>query len=120
MGMQKIGMAYIKLDGQLLETMPGAKLDLGGVERATVMGSNKVLGFSSTPKEAVLECEIAVGPDTDLIAIGRSKDVTIMFTADTGQTWQIRNAWCAESPKVSDGEGGKAPLKFAGPPADLM
>jgi hypothetical protein len=120
MSMQKVGMAYIKLDGQLLETMPGAKLDLGGVERTPVVGSNKVLGFASAPKESTLECEIAVGADTDLIAIGRNKDATITFTADTGQTWVVRNAWCVETPKLSDGEGGKAPLKFAGPPADLM
>lgn len=118
--MQKIGMAYIKVNGALLETLPGAKLDLGGVERTTVKGSNKVLGFSEAPKESLLECEIAVGPETDLIALGNARDVTITFEPDAGRPYVIRHAWCLESPKLQDTEGGKAPFKFAGPPADEM
>ena len=120
MGQMKIGMAYIKVDGQLLESLPGAKLDLGGVERATVKGSNKVLGFSESPKESMLECEIAVGAETDLIRLGRTRDATITFVPDVGRPYVIRNAWCVETPKLQDSEGGKAPLKFAGPPADEM
>jgi hypothetical protein len=120
MAMQKVGMAYIKVDGQLLESLPGAKLTLGGVKRTTVLGSNRVLGFSEQPAESMVECEIAVGPNTDLIALGESRDVTITFEPDVGRPYVIRNAWCLDPPSLSDSEGGKAPFKFAGPPADQM
>ena len=116
----KLGKAYIKMDGALLETLPGAKLDLGGVTREPVIGNNKVLGYAEKPKESMLECEIAVGRATDLEQFRQATDVTVTFEADTGQVWSIRNAWLVDPPQVSDSEGGKVPLKFAGPPADQV
>lgn len=118
--MKKLGRAFIKMDGALLETMPGAKLDLGGFTREPVEGSNQVLGYAEKPKAAMLECEIAVGKMTNLEDFRQATDVTITFEADTGQVWVVRNAWLTEPPAVTDGEGGKVPLKFAGLPADQV
>jgi hypothetical protein len=116
--MQKLGKAYIKVDGALLETMPGAKLDLGGVLREPVMGNNNVLGYAEKPKESRLECEIAVASGTNLEKLRLATSATITFEADTGQLWSISNAWLTEPPVITDGEGGRVPLKFAGPPAN--
>lgn len=114
---QRLGKAFIRVDGALLESMPGAKIDLGGEVREPVVGSNAVLGYASKFKEATLECEISLGPNTNLDALRAIADSTITFECDTGQTWLIRNAWLAEPPVLSEGEGGKVPLKFVGPPA---
>lgn len=120
MSMKRLGKAYIKIDGDLLETNSGAKIDLGGTVRTSVVGNNSVHGFSESIKESSLECEISVGPETSLDALRNIEDATITFEADTGQTWIIRNAWLTEPPAVGDGEGGKVALKFAGPPAEEM
>lgn len=120
MSMQRLGRAYIKVDGRLLETNKGAKIDLGGVERQPVVGNNTVHGYSEQPKPSTLECEISVGPNTSVADMAKITDATITFEADTGQTWVIRNAWLTEPPVVNDAEGGKVALKFAGPPAEEM
>lgn len=117
---QRLGIAYIKIDGALLESMPGASIDLGGVMRTPVIGGNAVLGHSETPKEAVVECQIAVGRGTSLAQLQKITAATITFEADTGQTWIVREAVLAEPPKATAGDGGQVPLKFFGPPAEEM
>lgn len=120
MSMQRLGKAFIKADGSLLESMPDAKIDIGGVERPTINGANAVLGYAEKVKEATVECEIAVGPDTSLATIAGWNNVTVTFECDTGQVYIVRNAWLVEPPVATAGEGGKVPLKFAGPPAEEM
>jgi len=115
--MQRLGKAYIKVDGDLLETMPGAKIDIGGVVRNPVVGSHGLLGYAEQAKEATVECEISIGPNTSLAKLAAIKDTTVMFECDTGQVFVIRNAFLVEPPVVTEGEGGKVPLKFAGPEA---
>lgn len=116
----RLGKAYIKADGDLLETLPGAKIDIGGVTRTVVKGNNKILGYSEQPKEATVECEIAIGPQTSLARLQAMSNVSITFEGDTGQTWTVKNAFLTEPPVATDGEGGKVPLKFAGMPAEEM
>jgi hypothetical protein len=67
-----------------------------------------------------LDCTISVGADTDLARFGKIADATVTFEADTGQTWIIRNAWVTDTLEITDGDGGKVGLKFAGPPAEEM
>lgn len=118
MSMQRLGKAFVKSNGSLFESLPGAKIDIGGVTRNPVVGSNSVHGYAEQVKEATVECEISFGPDTRLVEIAAMSDVTINFECDTGQVYVVRNAWLVEPPVLTEGEGGKVPLKFAGPPAD--
>lgn len=117
---KKLGKAWLKVDGGALETLPGASIDIGGDERTTVVGSNAVLGFTEKPKQSIVECEVAVGTGTSLAAYRSMTDVTITFEADTGQTWVVRNAWQTNTPKATEGDGGKVALKFEGPAAEEM
>lgn len=114
---QRLGRAFIKWDGKLLETLPGAKIDIGGVDRDTVTGSNAVLGYSEKTKPATLECEISLGTQTRLADFAAITNATITFECDTGQHYVMRNAWLTESPNATEGDGGKVPLKFASTPA---
>ena len=52
--------AYIKVDGALLRTLPGPKIDLGGFERSAVVGDSTVHGFTRKVKQSMLECEITL------------------------------------------------------------
>lgn len=117
---QRHSMAYIKVDGAMLPTMPGAKLDLGGVVRASVIGDNAILGFSETKKPSMLECEISLGAGMSLAALQGITDATITYEADTGQTYVVRSAFVTETLNVTAGEGGKVALKFEGQPAEEM
>ena len=112
--------AFIKTDGELLQTLDGAKLDLGGVERAAVVGANSIHGFSETIKPAVLTCEISLGKGRSLAALQAISAATVTYEADTGQTWVIRNAFVTKTINVTAGEGGKVALEFSGDPAEEM
>lgn len=117
---QRFGKAFIKLGSDLLESMPGAKLDLGGVTRSPVNGSNKHLGFSEAVKEGMLECEISVGKDTKIEELAKTTNATVIFECDTGQKYMVREAFLTEPPVMTEGDGGKTSLKFAGHPAERI
>lgn len=113
-------MAYIKTDGAMLNTMPGAKLDIGGKTRTPVIGGNSVLGYSEVIKPSTLECEISLSQGTSLAAIAKITGATVTYEADTGQTYVIRNAFVTETLSVTAGDGGKVAVKFSGDPAEEM
>jgi len=117
---KKLGKAIIKVDGKVLESLPGAKLDIGGDERTTVVGASSVQGFYETPKPSKLECEISVGSATRLADMRSWDNVTIGFETDTGQLYVIQGAWLTNTPEMTASEGGKVPLTFEGPPAEEM
>ena len=117
---QRLGIAYIKVDGLLLESAPGATLDIGGVTRSPVLASGAVVGYSEAPVPAVVECEISVGPGTSLVQLGKTKNATITFECDTGQTYVVREAWLVNPPKATAADGGKVPLVFNGPAAEEL
>lgn len=116
MGSQVIGIATIKLNGKLLRTMPGAKHDPGGVTRNPVVGARVGdVAFSEEPKPSMTECELMHDSDFDLEEFRNARDVTILFEADTGQTYIQKNAFCVDPPQIAAGAG--VPLKFAGAPS---
>ncbi len=117
---KKLGKAVIKVDGKIQESLPGAKLDIGGDERGTVIGANSVQGFYVTPKPSKLECEVTVGAETSLAEMRDWDNVTISFECDTGQLYVIQGAWLTNTPEMTASEGGKVPLTFEGPPAEEM
>lgn len=114
-----MGKAQIKVNSQLLESHPGASLDIGGPVRTTVVGANSIHGFTEALQPSKLECEISVKSGTSLAAIRGWDDVTVTFEADTGQTYVISNGWSTNPPTVTDNDG-KAKLVIEGPPAEEM
>ena len=114
MASKYLGRAFIRVNGVTVPSMPGtAKFMPGGEERTPVLGDFGYLGYTSKPMQGEIECEIAVGPDTDLDTINKTTDATITFEGDTGQVWIMRNAVLATPAAVQSGEG-KASLKFFG------
>lgn len=112
--------AYIKVDGLLLATMPGAKIDIGGKARASVVGASEIHGYGETIKPSTLECEISLGQGMSLEGLRNITAATVTYEADTGQTWVIRDAFVSETLNITAGDGGKVALKFEGQPAEEM
>ena len=107
-----LGRAYIKHDGNLLQTKEGASLNVGGVNREPVVG-NQVHGYVEKVVAPTVECAITVNASTSLTALAKIDDATITFECDTGQTYVLRNAWLTEPPNMTAGEsGGDVKLKF--------
>ena len=113
-----LGSADIVVDGDVLQTLPGATLDIGGAVRTARNGTRSVHGFSETIKEATVECEITLPEGYSVKRLHDVTGATISFQCDSGQSYVIREAWCSEPPKINDGDDAKVTAMFAGPPAE--
>lgn len=102
---QRTGKVYIKINGNLYESMPGAKLtDPMGIERPEVVGTD-VFGFTETAKVPTISCEFAHGSGLSLQAVAACVNETITFECDSGPTFILRNAWYASGMELTGGEG---------------
>lgn len=110
------GIARIKMDGELLESLPGAELDLGGVEREMKTG-HRVYGYTEKVMPSVLTCSIVWKNETPIEDIRKLTDGLILFESDNGITYKVSNAVCTKTVKVKD-ESGEVALEFGGDPAE--
>ena len=112
---QITGIVRVKVDGALLRSKEGAKLNIGGKEREAQTG-HAVYGYSEMVVPSSVECTIVHDADTDLIELGNITGATLEFETDTGKTYIIKNAFVTKPPELSGGSG-ETPLEFNGEPA---
>lgn len=109
--MQLIGKATIKVGSNTLQTMPGAKLNLGGVSREPVLGATKMLGYSEKVTEASIDCTVSLGKGQSLKSLDFAS-ATVTFIADTGQVWSLADAFLASPLEITAQDGGSVSLKI--------
>ncbi|MEW6612706.1 MAG: phage tail tube protein [Pseudomonadota bacterium] len=107
------GRAFIRVNGQTLISMPGAKLNPGGFERKPVVADVGFVGYTETPVHGEVECDIAVASDTDLIGMMNATMATVTFETGDGRVYLLRDAALAAPPAYESGDS-KASLKFIG------
>lgn len=109
---QLMGRAKIRANGLELMTLDGATFTPSGVTRTTVKGYS-VYGYQEAVQEAHLECKLQQAPGgTSVDDVNAMNNVTITFTADTGESWTIANAWCDGGCTL--GDKGEIDAKFTG------
>ncbi|MEX2450909.1 MAG: phage tail tube protein [Rhodospirillales bacterium] len=114
---KRLGKAVIKVNGQVLESMPGATLNVGGTTRGERVTHDKV-HFSESLAHGELSMEVLYAATTDLAALGKMDDVTMTFECDTGQSFIGNHWWLAQPPELSDGPDSRVSLVFRGNPAE--
>ena len=117
--MKKLGKSTLKVNGQMLQSYPGATCDIGGVVRTERVG-HEVHGFSEQDRAGSIECEIDLGADTSLTDLQAIDDATVIFETDVGITYVGNHWWCAGEISFTDGGDSKVKLKFVGPPMQEM
>ncbi|NKB37857.1 MAG: hypothetical protein GKR93_11925 [Gammaproteobacteria bacterium] len=108
------GRAFIKLEGKILPTANGAKLNYGNNERAPVVGDQGVRGFSEKPTAPMIEATIQHAKDVSLDALSKVTDTNITFEADSGATFILSNAWLSNALELTANENGDLPVTFHG------
>ncbi|MGT2507911.1 phage tail tube protein [Cupriavidus basilensis] len=94
MSKQVMGRAYITVAAQRLASVPGtAKLNTGGVERTAQLSDAGGVYYTEKPVAAELECDILITQDTDILALNRTTDAVVLFQADSGQSYMVRNGF---------------------------
>lgn len=114
--MSKIaGIARIKANGELLESLPGAELDIGGFERELKSG-HAVYGHVEKVMPSSVTCTIVWKFETPVEKLRDMVDGVILYEADNGVTYKISNAVLTKTIKLKD-ESGEVTLEFGGDPA---
>lgn len=112
------GIARIKVNADLLESLPGAELDLGGFKRTAVLGHSNY-----GPREELMPSELTFKivwrNSTQVETLRNAVDALVTFESDNGQTYQIANAFTAETIKVGDKDNDVS-VKMQGDPAVLL
>jgi hypothetical protein len=111
-----LGRVKITVQGEVLDSRPGASIDIGGTTRADVVGDQS-MGFTETPKPSRIECELMLKAGVSLEALRNLKDTTAVFECDTGQRYIVKDAFTVETLRITGGEGGRVPLVLSGQPA---
>lgn len=106
------GIARITVDGELLESLPEAKLMLGGKGREGKTG-HKFYGHTEKIVLASVECKIVHHVGTPVQKLRDSIDMVILFECDSGVTYKVGNAYLKDPPDLSDGSG-EMTLNFEG------
>lgn len=103
--MSVTGRVFIKVNGTLQRSKPGAKFHLGGLSREVVEGDDGVHGFKESTKAPMMEFTLSHMSDTDLAEINDWTDVTATYEADSGKRYVMRNAWRDGDPvEIENGE----------------
>lgn len=107
--MQLTGRVHIRVDGELLATQEGSKLNNPtGTEREAVVG-NKVHGYIEKTVVPGVECTLSHSRALSVTRIGAITDATLTFECDTGVVYILSHAWTAS---VASLEGSKLAVKF--------
>lgn len=112
-----MGKATVYVDGAHLEMERGAKLNPGGVSRQFERHLGKTYSREEEQPPSV-EGNVLITKDVDVIALNFD-NVTVIFEADTGQKYVIRNA-SSENPVEADASQGKGAIKLVGDSCDKM
>lgn len=116
---QVTGSVTIQSDGLSLRTKEGATLIYGGKERTPQYASGRLIGYSEAPIGATVSATLAHTSDTDLAAIARGTNVTLVFQCDSGPQYVVREAFLTSPPELT-ADGGDVAVEWTGQPAELV
>ncbi len=105
------GKVVIRVDGSVIPTENQAKLNVGGDKRNPEVHGG-ITYHSDEEQAPMLECTVLQTKKFSAIALTKIENATVLFEADTGQKYIMRQAFTTEP--VEFGGNGKAPLKMSG------
>lgn len=110
----------IKVNGKTVESMPGAQITFGGMEREPLTINGQAgRHYIEKPAAGRVSFKIAHGADTDIDEVREWTDVTLVAVCDSGITYQMAGAYTTNAIALSDGDGGLA-VEMAGPPFEVV
>jgi hypothetical protein len=98
------GRVFVTVGGKRLASKEGAKLMMGGFEREPVIADTGVIGYSEKIAAPGVECTIAHTADTSLEELRNITNASLSFDTDTGKSFVLSGAWCANALELEKGE----------------
>lgn len=101
---KKAGTIFFNVDGKRQWAKGSFTYNLGGEQRTTITGADRVHGYSSTPRAAFIEGMVTDSSETDLAWITMLDGVTATLELANGKTIIMPDAWYAGSGDVTTEE----------------
>lgn len=103
MSNRKGGIINLKINGEIYLAKGNFTHNLGSPKRDTIIGADKVHGYTEKVQAPFIEGEITDTYDTDLRVFTTFDNATVTLEEANGKTFVLRNAWyCAEGNKQSE------------------
>lgn len=103
--MKLTGNATIRVDGEELLTDGKGTFNPGGMERDPKVGANQVNGYTEQYVAPELTVVVHHGEDTDIVRLSNITNATVIFRADTGQTYMLSKAFTKSPVPLDVGNG---------------
>lgn len=114
-----LGRATVKVDGRTVLNKRGATLDIGGVQRTPVIGSQGVHGFSEEIQAPKLDLRITQDASFALEDIRKIENATILFQGDDGVSYVLNGAFSTSVPTLAEVDG-EITASFSGTSCDRI
>ncbi len=115
---QVLGQVTIEVDGDRLPTSGESTLQIGGPQRENVPGDYEAGSFMERSVPARCVVSLLHRDGVSVAAMRAIDNATLIFKADTGKTWVMRQAYFVEAGDF--GQDGKASVTFEGPAAEEL
>jgi hypothetical protein len=110
---QTLGLISLAWRGQPLPIEKGGKVKIGGLMQKNVITGQQV-DYANEMEASEVTANMKMDSTTLLLSIWAPGDGELQVTCDTGQSYVWPDAFLANRPEFTAGDGGKVPLKFSG------
>lgn len=95
MSQRRGGIITVQVNGEKYDAKGEYTYNLGRPQRAAIVGSDEVHGFTETPQVGFIEGEITDRAELDLNALVTIEDATVTLALANGKVIVLREAWYA-------------------------
>lgn len=110
---QILGIARIKVNAKLLESLPGASIELGGLVVKEIKRGHRNYGPVYEFVPGTLKCTIVAKLDSPIEEVRSLIEGVIVFQGDNGLTYKASRMYLKGTPTLKDGDG-EMELEFEG------
>ncbi len=105
----------IQINGKPIKTKTVSSISLGGYERKAENSGSGIF-FKQTLRPFKIALEVIIGEDTKISEFEKMDNITLIMTADTGQSYAVSNCW-VESADTITSSSGTLKVDISGNPA---
>jgi hypothetical protein len=113
------GTIEFQIDGELMDAVGNFTYNLGLPKRDSLVGADRVHGYSEKPQPAFIEGEIRDRRTLDLRRLVSATDATVWLKFAHGKGVVLRNAWFAGE-GTGNSDEANFPIRFEGLSAEVI
>lgn len=116
---RRAGTLFLQINGEIYDALGDFSYNLGEPKRETIVGADRVHGFSETPQAPFIEGKVTDRRTLDLRKLLRLEGATVTLKLAGGKTVVLRDGWYCGSGDVAANKA-EVEVRFEGLSADEL